>query len=169
MLTDYGFFRRDPEWNKEKFFATDMDKEKQQLWANRPFAWLFWRIRHMGVLRFFRLVAAATPFQIKGYARPRSIPIERRAAQTCVDRLRDYVASRATSIAQDVQLLADIKTQGRHRIAIEYRLERKRLFLRTQTWCQRVIEQVVKCIPQRVVVSPKYFKRMVSVKLPDEP
>ena len=145
--------------NKDKFYVPSLSEKKQRVWDNRDYVWLFWSMRPLGLMKFFRVVSADNE-ELPEWKAPSRWSWERKAANTCVGLIRDHVDSLPTKLDRDFELLK--ASRGRKRLAILYRIARKRILLRTAEFCQHVMDNILSCIAPAIVRRPIYMKMMIE-------
>ena len=155
MLSDYGFFRPNNEFNLEEFIVEFSDG-KRKVWGGRNRVFLFWKIRPFLLLKFFRVVAADSMKLLSRFKYPTSVQSEMRAAQKCSEFILRHLNSLPTQLAEDYVHL--FQAQNRKYMAILYRIERKKLLLRNARFCERLVETDFACMPPHMVRSLKNFR-----------
>ena len=159
MLLDYGFLRADNPLNRERVLV-NFSKRKVRAWGDRNYAWLFWQIRPFGIMRLFRLVAASSTIDMRQWKWVRNWETEQRAAKTCSSFINNHLAQLPTTLAMDYPLLHT--SMGRKKLALVYRIERKKLLLRTANFCTYVSDSILPCLSRHALHKPRYHSRIFS-------
>ena len=167
MLYDYGFMNADQEDNRERLLLVEeeddaelfFERKRLALLGGRKFTYLPAKIRGPYVMRIFRLVSAQTDDDLQQSIRATSWEREYTAAEVCQARLFKQIANKSTSIGKDYGLLYTTSS-GRKRLAIQYRLEKKKVYIQTATFCYKVFHEILPCIPTHAVRYPKYMSML---------
>jgi hypothetical protein len=162
MLLDYGFLVMGNEMNSERLYFprdTAFREEKENIMGS-SFCRLYYQIHPSEVLECFRLLSAPTSVGIDSFQIPGPKLKETVAVIECDRMLRELLAKRPTTIEQDYMLLHS--SRGNLRSAIEYRIEQKKVFLKTQRFCRQIKDEVLPCMTERGLTRFKYAKLLVK-------
>jgi hypothetical protein len=161
-LSDYGFVKPGNEKNSERMHFTGESKivQRKRFIFGTDYALLQLHVVGVQVMRFYRIYLANWDTMHEAHI-PRSWSNEHDVAKSCFDTMNEEINSKSTQIGEDYVLLQTAK--GRLQTAIIYRIEQKKVYMKTRSFCIKVTDSILPCIASDTVRKPKYFKMLSEV------
>lgn len=144
--------------NSERLYIprdTAFREEKEGLLGS-PYCRLYYHIKPVDVLDCFRLLSAPTIPALRNFQIPGPSLKENVVVIQCEKIMRELLQKRPTKIGEDYAVLHS--SRGNVRIAIQYRIEQKKVFIRTLRFCRQVKDEILPCMTERGLTRIKYAR-----------